>query len=263
MIDIAKAKLELKKFLDKYEDKSDLSFNLKLTHTYHVAEISKDIAKKLKLSKEDIELAELIGLLHDIGRFEELKITKELNSITFDHAIYGSKMLFEKKMIRNFIEDSQYDKIIKKAIENHNKLIIEKGLNERELLHSKIIRDSDKLDNYRVKLVEKIEANFPKRVNRKEDMEESLLSDKVYKTVLDRKCVNIHDRITPLDFWVCILAFTFDLNFDVTYNMLKQKDYINILIDKFDYKNKETKNRMENIRNILNKYVDEKITNFK
>ena len=263
MIDISKAKIAFKKFLDKYEDKSDLSFQLKVVHTYHVAENSKYIAEQLNLSKEDIELAELIGLLHDIGRFEELKITKELNCVKFDHATHGSKMLFEKGMIRNFVEDSQYDEIIKKAIENHSKLAIEKGLNERELLHSKIIRDADKLDNYRVKQEEKIEAIFPKRVNRKEDMEESLVSDKVYKAVLNRKCVNIYDRITPLDFWVCVLAFTFDLNFDVTYNMVREKDYINILIDRFDYKNKETKNRMENIRNILNKYVGEKITNFK
>ena len=97
MIDITKAKLELKKFLDKYEDKSDLSFNLKVTHTYYVAENSKNIAEKLNLSKEDIELAELIGLMHDIGRFEELKITKELNSIKFDHATYGSKCYLKKE----------------------------------------------------------------------------------------------------------------------------------------------------------------------
>ena len=218
MIDISKAKIAFKKFLDKYEDKSDLSFQLKVVHTYHVAENSKYIAEKLNLSKEDIELAELIGLLHDIGRFEELKITKELNSVKFDHATHGSTMLFENGMIRNFIEDSQYDEIIKKSIENHSRLVIEKGLNERELLHSKIIRDADKLDN---------------------------------------------DRVTPLDFWVCILAFTFDLNFDVTYNIVKENDYINILIDRFDYKDIDTSIRMENIRNIINKFIDEKITNFK
>ena len=55
-----------------------------MIHTYHVADNAREIAKKLNLSKEDIELAELIGLLHDIGRFEELKITKELNSVKFD-----------------------------------------------------------------------------------------------------------------------------------------------------------------------------------
>ena len=113
MVDIEKAKIAFKDFLNEYEDKSDLGFELKIVHTYHVAENAKEIAKKLNLSKEDIELAELIGILHDIGRFEELKITKELNSVKFDHAGHGSKMLFEKGMIREFIEDSQYDNIIK------------------------------------------------------------------------------------------------------------------------------------------------------
>lgn len=259
MIDIKKVKITFKNFLEQYEDKEHVSFKLKVVHTYHVAENARKIAEKLNLSKEDIELAELIGILHDIGRFEELKITNELNSIKFNHAMHGSKMLFEQGMIKNFIKDRQYDEIIKKAIENHSKLEIEKGLNKRTLLHSKIIRDADKLDNYRVKKEESIEAIFPTRVNRKEDMEESLLSDKVYNTVLNKKCVDIHDRVTPLDFWVCILAFTFDLNFDVTYKIVKENDYINVLIDRFDYKDKETKERVENIREIINKFVEEKI----
>lgn len=259
MIDIAKAKIAFKDFLEEYKDKSDLGFELKIVHTYHVAENAKKIAQELKLSKEDIELAELIGILHDIGRFEELKITKELNSIKFEHAGYGSKMLFKKGMIRKFIEDSQYDNIIKKAIENHSKLEIDKDLDERILLHSKIIRDADKIDNYRVKKDEKIEAIFPKRVNKIEDMEESKLSDIVYNTILDKKCVDIHDIITPLDFWGCILAFTFDLNFEVSYKIVKENDYINVLIDRFKYRKEETKNRMEQIRNIINKFVNEKV----
>lgn len=261
MIDIEKAKIAFKDFINEYEDKSDLGFELKIIHTYHVAENAKKIAQELKLSKEDIELTELIGILHDIGRFEELKITKELNSVKFDHAGHGSKMLFEEDMIRKFIEDSQYDNIIKKSIENHSRLEIEENLDERTLLHSKIIRDADKIDNYRVKKDEKIEAIFPKRVNRIEDMEESKLSDIVYNTILDKKCVDIHDRVTPLDFWVCILAFTFDLNFCVSYKIVKESDYVNVLIDRFEYKNTETKNRMENIRKIINGFVDENINN--
>ncbi len=259
MIDIEKAKIAFKNFLDEYEDKSDLGFELKIVHTYHVSENAKKIAQELNLSKEDINLAELIGILHDIGRFKELKITKELNSVKFDHAGHGSKMLFEKGMIRKFIKDSQYDNIIKKAIENHSRLEIEANLDERTLLHSKIIRDADKIDNYRVKKDEKVEAIFPKRVNKKEDMEESRLSDKVYNTILNKKCVDIHDRVTPLDFWVCILAFAFDLNFDVSYKIMKENEYINVLIDRFEYKDKETKSRMNNIRKIVNDFIDEKI----
>ena len=68
---------------------------------------------------------------------------------------------------------------------------------------------------------------------------------------------------TGLEVIDVIEAFTFDLNFDVTYNIVKQNDYINILIDRFDYKDIDTSIRMENIRNIINKFIDEKITNFK
>ena len=68
---------------------------------------------------------------------------------------------------------------------------------------------------------------------------------------------------TGLEVIDVIEAFTFDLNFDVTYNIVKENDYINILIDRFDYKDIDTRNRMENIRNIINKFIDEKITNFK
>ena len=261
MIHILKAKKSFKDFLDQYEDKNHVSFNLKVVHTYHVAENAKEIAEKLNLNQEDIELAELIGLLHDIGRFEELKVTKELNSVKFAHALYGSRMLFEKGIIRNFMEDNKYDEIIKNAIENHSKLSIREGLDERSLLHSKIIRDADKLDNYRVKKEEKIKEIFPTIFSRREDMEESLLSNKVYETVMSKKCVDIHDRVTPLDFWVCIIAFTFDLNFNVTYKIVKENDYINILIDRFDYKDKKTKDRMENIGKIVNKFIDKKIKN--
>ena len=224
-----------------------------------MANNARDIATKLKLSKEDIELAELIGLLHDIGRFEELKITKELNSVRFDHASHGVKMLFEKGMIRDFIADNQYDEIIKIAIDNHSRLAIEDGLDERILLHSKIIRDADKLDNYRVKKDESIEAIFPKRVKSIEDMENATLSDKVFETIQNKQCVDIHDRVTPLDYWVCILAFTFDLNFDVTYKIVKDNNYIDILIDRFHYKDTVTKRRIEIIRNIINEFVNEKI----
>ena len=68
---------------------------------------------------------------------------------------------------------------------------------------------------------------------------------------------------TGLEVIDVIEAFTFDLNFDVTYNIVKENDYINILIDRFDYKDIDTSIRMENIRNIINKFIDEKITNFK
>lgn len=258
MIDLIKAKKEFKKFIDTYKNQEDLGFELKVTHTYHVAECSKLIAQKLNLSKEDIELAELIGLLHDVGRFEEIKQTKGFSS-GFNHAMYGSKMLFEQGMIRRFIEEDCYDEIIKKSIENHSKFCIDDGLDERSLLHAKIIRDSDKLDNYRVKQEEDIKDIFPGTASNDADLEESFVSDKVYQAVMQNKCVDIKDRKTPLDYWVCVLAFTFDLNFKETFEIVKEKEYIKILIQKYKYKNPDVQKKMNEIREVLEKYIDSKI----
>ena len=149
MIDINKSRQAFKDFINQYDEQP--GYNLKVVHTYHVSSNAKELAEKLNLSKEDIDLAELIGLLHDIGRFEELKVMNGFDSVKFNHAEYGVKMLFTDNLIRNFIEDSTYDEIIKNAISNHNKLKIDDNLDERSMLHSKIIRDADKLDNYRVK----------------------------------------------------------------------------------------------------------------
>ena len=49
----------------------DEKIQLKIYHTYRVAEICERIAVSLNFSSEDIDLAWLMGMLHDIGRFEQ------------------------------------------------------------------------------------------------------------------------------------------------------------------------------------------------
>jgi HD superfamily phosphodiesterase len=259
MIDLQKARLAFKEYINHYDNQNDPGFNLKVVHTYHVVENAIMISKKLKLSEEDINLAGLIAILHDIGRFDELKNLKKFDSIGNDHAMFASKLLFDEGLINNFIDNNKYNNIIKKAIENHNKKTIEENLSEQELLHAKIIRDADKLDNYRVKIEEDIKNIFPGIVNNKEEIENSLISDKVYKSIINKECVDIKDRVYPLDYWVCILAFTFDINFKETLSIIKEKDYINILIDKFNYK--YSKDKMNEIRIIINDYIDSRLNN--
>ena len=146
MINLRKAQESFKEYLKDY-DIEDGNIKLKIRHTYEVVNKSEYISKGLGLNQENIELAKLIALLHDIGRFEQVKQTNDfLDSKDFDHANYGVKVLFEDNLIRKFIENNKYDNIIKEAIYNHNKYKIEENLNDAELLHSKIIRDADKFE---------------------------------------------------------------------------------------------------------------------
>lgn len=247
---------EFEKYLDDY-DRNNGSIKLKIIHTYEVVHKCSMLAKSLNLSKENIELAKIIGLLHDIGRFEQIKNFGEFNDKLLEHAKYGVIYLFDNNNIRRFISDSKYDSIIYKAIINHNKLGIEDNLNENELLFAKIIRDADKLDNFRVKLVDKIEYMFPKIYN-KDTIDYEVISDKVYNDFMMHECIALNDRKTIIDYWLCVIAFIYDLNFTVSLKYVKDNDYVNKLIDRLDYKNIETKEKIKNIRKCMIEYVNSK-----
>ena len=123
MIDIENAKKVFNEYVKNFNPE-DGRIKLKIEHILRVANYSKQIATNLKLNEEQIQLATLIGLLHDIGRFKQYtEIGLGDNLEGFDHGDYGAKVLFEEGLIRKFIETNKYDEIIKKSIkkvETHN-----------------------------------------------------------------------------------------------------------------------------------------------
>lgn len=158
MIDLEKATIAFKEYVKPYDINNE-KIALKVKHTFRTVDMAKKIAQELKLNEEQVLLAELIGVLHDIGRFEQLRIYDTFrDKDSFDHANFAVKILFEDGLIRNFIQDTKYDDIIYKAIKNHNKFKIEDGLAKEELLQARIIRDADKTDILAV-FVEDIEEN--------------------------------------------------------------------------------------------------------
>ena len=122
-MNIEKAIEEFKKYVANY-DNLNPKVIFKREHSLRVMTEAKEIAKSLKLEKEEIDLATIIGLLHDIGRFEQVKrynTFKDIKSI--DHGNLGVEILKENLYIRKYIEEEKYDNIIFKAIENHNKFM--------------------------------------------------------------------------------------------------------------------------------------------
>ena len=84
MIKIEEAKKELISHVKKQEIDNP-RVPRKLGHIMRVATISRELASSLKLEQEQIELAELIGVLHDIGRFEQYQVLdKNTTSIMLD-----------------------------------------------------------------------------------------------------------------------------------------------------------------------------------
>ena len=93
MMDLQYAKKQFECYLNHY-DRDDDKIRLKIVHTYGVVECSRQITQRMGLPEEDRQLAQLIGLLHDIGRFEQLKRYNSFEPNTMDHASFGVQILF-------------------------------------------------------------------------------------------------------------------------------------------------------------------------
>lgn len=218
----------------------------KYNHSFRVMKLSEKYAKKLNFSKEDIEIAKIIGLLHDFGRFEQYKRYHSfVDAETIDHADYSVEILFDKKEIQKFNVPKEYYEIIKFAIQNHNKLHIAKSSDQRKIMHAKLIRDTDKLDiiymfGYLKDLRLKITSDH--------------ITKEVMKSIKNHKMVDLKLCKNPNDFIAAKFAFTFDINNDICLKELKRN-----LKQFYERINKEEIFN-ETYLEVM-KYIDERIEN--
>lgn len=251
MIDLTKAREEFKRFTNEYDLNND-KIMLKIKHSYRVEEISKIIAESLDLDKEDIELATLIGLLHDIGRFEQIKLHDSFYDYkTINHAILGVQILKQNDYVGEYA-DKKYWQTIFNAIENHNKLYIQKGLNPYDTMHSKIIRDADKLDIFNIDI-----RGFKNNTK----AEDKYINEKIIKDLKSKKPIKVQDEKYEGDSYLCTLGFVYDLNFDISFKILKEKDYINKIINlmKINCVNEQEDKWLEEIRALINEEIQNRI----
>lgn len=257
MIDIIKAKKYFKEYVSNY-DINVPRINLKIIHTYYVAENARKIAKMLGLSEEEQDLAELIGLLHDIGRFEQVRIFGTFSDkTTIDHAYKAIEVLFSNCEIRNFIEDNKYDEIICKAIRNHNKFKVEDGLTEQELLYCNIIRDADKLDIFRVALDEKLEDFVTLEI---EDISKEILTPSFFENFQNEQLLLVSECKSGVDCMVTVFAFIYDMNFKESLKIIQKNDYINKIVKKINAQDEYTKEKLEKIADYAMDYMNRKIS---
>ena len=258
MIDIQKAKDVFKKYIEKY-DITNGKIALKVAHIERTSKTALELAKALKLSDEDIKLAELIGLLHDIGRFEQVRIYDTFqDSKSINHGEYGVKVLFEDNLIREFLEETKYDEIIRKAILNHNRGSenIDKDLTDRELLHVKIIRDADKTDIYYTCLNEAKSSVYGI-----EDLEKYKITKSIYEEIINTKKVTYKNMQSPVDMVLAHLIFVYDFNYLYTFKVIEKNNYITKLYENIKIEDEKSQKMLETVYNNVQNYIKDKINN--
>ena len=207
---------------DDYVVLFDLNENMisyKYMHSYRVVHQAEEICRSINTDTVERDLASNIALLHDIARFKQWKEFKTYDdSKSFDHGDEGVKLLFDEGLIDRFVIDKDDYEVVKKAIRNHNKYKIEDGLNERELMHVKIIRDADKIDI--------LYAFSTNRLLELEEDDKEMISDEVHDEFMKhlpivRKSVkNKNDRILML------ASLVYDLNYEYSASRIKKEKYL-------------------------------------
>ena len=92
---------------------------VKESHTGRVQNVIRDLAIHLELSEEDVVLAELMGLLHDVGRFRQFTVYRTFKDhLSEDHATAGLKLMEEHRLLEGLLPWEQ--SLVRFAVEWHN-----------------------------------------------------------------------------------------------------------------------------------------------
>lgn len=253
MIEIEKAKKELVNHVHKLAI-HNARVEIKIGHIMRVAENCKKIANSLGLTEKEIELAELIGLLHDIGRFEQYQIKEQDTIKKFDHGEAGVEVLKKDNYIREYITEDTYDDIIYTAIYEHNKYELTKGMSKEKELFSKIIKDADKLD-----LLYEANEVYWQEAERIQKVEEGILSEKMLQEFYQHKLTNIKNRVSETDQILRFASFIFDIHFVYSFKTLQENNHVGKMIDRFHYQVPETKEQMMKVKEVVNEYINNKV----
>ena len=93
-------------------------------------------------------------------------------------------------------------------------------MDPRALLHARLIRDADKLDNCRVKLEDQMEVLLGCS---KEEAGCQEISPETWRECENRKSIHSANRRTRMDYWVSYVAYFFDINFSATCRIILEK----------------------------------------
>ena len=202
---------------------------IKYDHTKRVCSEIRSIGESLNLSSEELRLAHIIALFHDLGRFEQYKQYETfVDEKSVNHGELGVDILKRNNILVDLSDEAQY--LIEESIKNHNIIEISEYESPLITLFSRMIRDADKLDIFHI-VIENYGYNEENR-NKTIDLhlpQIDTISEKVIQDIHDGRLVKKNHLSTVNDFKLLQMAWIFDINFRFTYNEIKRRKYLEVI----------------------------------
>jgi len=208
------------------------NIKLKEDHSRRICEEAIFLADEMGLGENERMLAETIGLLHDVGRFPQfVKYKTYHDPRSINHCLLAVNVLKEHKVL-DALEQAEKQMILK-AIEYHGVKELPENLDEDTLLFSRLIRDADKLDIYRV-VIQAYTQQRDDPDNFKFEMElpdEPGCSPDIIRAVLNGENIDYAKLRTWNDMKLINLAWVYDVNFIATLKRIKKSRFLETIIE--------------------------------
>jgi putative nucleotidyltransferase with HDIG domain len=205
------------------------NIDLKEDHTMRVCKEILNIGEQLGLNEDELRLAEIIAMLHDIGRFEQIsRYQTFMDSKSVDHAELGIKILKHFEVLKQF--DDSVKELIFCSIRYHSKPSPPVKENESCMFFSRLIRDADKLDILNV-----VTEYYHRKGGEQngaivlELSDTPGISDEVYRNLMNKNIVNIEYVKNLNDFKLLQAGWIFDINFQPALDAIKKRHYIELI----------------------------------
>ncbi len=238
---------------------ADEKVKLKIDHTYRVAQLCERIARSQQMEDIDIELAWLIGLLHDVGRFEQLRQYGTFSDAdSINHAQFGADILFKEGKICDYLPETKLVKVcnddlnlIETAIRWHSAFRLPEDLDERTLLFCNIIRDADKIDIFKVNVDVPLEAIYNVTTL---ELKNCAVSEAVLDSFREEHATLRSLKQTPVDHVAGHISLVYELVFPLSVQVVREQGYLNGLLG-FQSDCAETRAQFEWIQQKVDAYM--------
>ena len=236
-------------------DVADEKVKLKIDHTYRVCGLCQQIAEQSGFDKEETQLAWLAGLLHDVGRFEQLRrYGTFIDAQSIDHAEFGADILFREGKIRDYIEDASEDELLEKAVRCHSAYRVPVQYTVREKRFADLLRDADKIDILKVNIIVPLEEIYNVTTY---DLKHCQVTEEVMQAFFEEHAILRYLIKTPVDNVVGHISLVYELVYPISCKLVSEQGYLDKLMQ-FQSELPETNAQFAKIREKMTAYMKQR-----
>lgn len=222
---------------------------LKYEHIYRVCQEMEGISRYFNMNEKEQAFTQSIALLHDLGRFEQFdKYGTYADAESENHAAMAIRIIRQTGIVQEFTK-SQFH-ILERTILNHNLPALD-GSDETDVrFYSGLMRDSDKLDIWRVSL----EYNIFHKLESADFPTEYKVSEELLACFRDQQIIPLKQVRSFYDSILFRLSWVYDLNFSYTLKEFSKREICAKILAKLP-----PSAELESIRGLVNDYIRESL----